>query len=105
MEQTKIKLKAHPVEISFREEIEIVEKRTMYVMVEGEEFECNNLLEALSEVEEGDTIIINKRMCTHLKKIEVLKSCGNKRWYEGATKGSRFKSLYKQLAIKIYGEE
>ena len=104
MEQTKLELKAIPVDISVRSETKTVEVTTVYIDVEGEEFESEDLLNVLEEIEGvGDIEITNKRMCEHLKKIEVVSDCGSRRHYTGASKGPRFKDLYDKLCIIVFG--
>ena len=65
-----------------------------WVEIEGIKYNLFYLLDMLEEVEacEGRSggIEIFDEECEHLKNIEILKTCGNKRFYEGATRGKNF---------------
>lgn len=97
-DQLSLNLPYTPVIVYVRTERKKVVKVTVYVNVEGEEFELNDLVRTLEAVYDGDTVITNKRMCTHLTRIGVLNDCGNKKWMTGAERGPRFKSLIDQLS-------
>lgn len=66
------------------------------VTLNGERFDLEDLYEALSGIKQGDTYIWESRMCKHLLKLEVLKSCGSRR-AGGAFRGHRFEDLFKQI--------
>lgn len=70
-------------------------------------FELYDLYETLSEL--NDVVITNEKLCKILKDMEVITSCGNKRWGYGAGKGHRFDEFFKiieNLCDKyIFGDE
>ena len=102
MDQFKIKFKEQLIKVTYREEIEMVEEKTIYVTVDGLEFDGEDLLSTLENIRNGDIEITNRDMCEHLKKIEVVGRCGSRRAYSGATEGVRFNDLYKQLQEIMY---
>ena len=65
-----------------------------WVEVDGIRYDLVYLLDMLEEIEMhsgrcGGIAVFDKE-CEHLKSIGVLKTCGNKSFYEGATKGENF---------------
>lgn len=105
--QLKLGLKPKPLNVTFRTTEEVRTIVTKFVNIEGEEFELEDLMHTLSELEASsyDTIVTNKRMADHFKKIEVLKYAGSRRNMMGAQKGPCFKDLYEQVEEEYYKEE
>lgn len=104
--QLKLGLKPKPLNVTFRITEEVRTIVTKFVNVEGEEFELEDLMDTLSEIEtDYDTIVTNKRMADHFIKIEVLKYAGSRRNMMGAEKGSCFKDLYEQVKEEYFKEE
>ena len=102
MDQLNIKFKEQPIRVTYREEIEMVEEKTIYVTVDGLTFDGEDLLNTLENIRSGAIEVTNRDMCEHLKKIKVVGRCGSKRAYSGATEGVRFNELYKQLQEIMY---
>lgn len=105
--QLKLGLKPKPLNVTFRTTEEVRTIITRFANIEGEEFELEDLFSTLSELETSscETMVTNKRMADHFKKIEVLKSAGSRRNMMGAVRGSCFKDLYKQVEAEYYKEE
>ena len=100
--QSKLDLKYPKLDISFRDEEEVITKKTTYVTIEGETFELEDLLLLLEAVSSGDIVVDNNSVGKHLLKIEVLKYLGNKRSFMEAEKGPAFKQLFKRLSEYYY---
>lgn len=104
--QLKLGLEPKPLNVMFRTTEEVKTIVTRFANIEGEEFELEDLFNTLYELKtDHDTIVTNKRMADHFKKIEVLKSAGSRRNMMGAVRGSCFKDLYKQVEAEYYKEE
>jgi hypothetical protein len=98
MKQQELDIKYKDFEISTRAKTEMVKKHYRYVTIEGEEFNFDTIYDIMEQLDANyDIIITDKRLGEHFKKIGVLKTLGNKRWYMGAEKGDRFKQLMNQL--------
>lgn len=94
-------------DVGFKFKIKVSERKVSYtiqtVTLNGETFDLPDLYEALSEVQGGDTYIWEDRMCKHLLKLEVLKSCGSRR-VGAAYPGHRFNELFKQIE-ELYSDK
>lgn len=87
-------------DIAFEFKIIVGERGVSYtvqtVTLNGEQFDLSDLYELLTGVQSGDTYVWESRMCKHLLKLEVLKSCGSRRT-GAAYPGHRFNTLLKQI--------
>ena len=102
--QLNLDLQYPKLDISFRDEEEVITKKTTYVTVEGETFELEDLLFLLEAVSDGDIVVDNNSVGKHLMKIEVLKYLGNRRSFMEAEKGPAFKQLLDCLSDYYYKE-
>lgn len=71
------------------------------VILDGEEFDFDDLMDLLSEME-SDNIRIFEPQATALKKIGVIKSAGGRDF--PATKGPKFDEVYK-LVMELDGSD
>jgi hypothetical protein len=68
-----------------------------YVYLEGVKYNYDELLELLSEIKSGDTIVTNKEMGEHLLKIGVIDRLGSQRSCSTADLTQKGEELLKQL--------
>ena len=90
------------MKVTFRSTKKMVLEETDWVYLDREKFEFWDLYNTLQEMNDGlcNIEITDDRMAACLTKIKVLKHRGSRRHLMGASKGPKFKTLFKQLDAK-----